>query len=84
MQFIKEDHTLEFAMHFSVGKIVANLQRYVHYPRMQEEVDRFIRGCILCYTSKPNNRKQGLYNPFTISTRPWEIISMDYVHFFKY
>jgi hypothetical protein len=46
---------------------------------MQEEVARFIRGCILCCTSKPSNRKQGLYNPLLVPTRPWESISMDFV-----
>ena len=33
------------------------------------EVDRFIIGCILCYTNK-----QRLYSPFPISTSPWESI----------
>lgn len=34
---------------------------------------------MLCCTSKPINRKQGLYHPLLVHTRPWEIISMDFV-----
>jgi len=47
---------------------MANLQRYVYWPKMQEKVARFIRGCMFCYTSKPSNMKQGLYYPFLVPT----------------
>jgi hypothetical protein len=46
---------------------------------MQEDVARYIIGCILCCTSKPSNRKQGLYHLLHVPTRPWESISMDFV-----
>jgi hypothetical protein len=46
---------------------------------MQENVARYIRGCIICCTKKPNNREQGLYQPILVPTRPWEIFSMDFV-----
>jgi hypothetical protein len=51
----------------------------VYWPIMQEYVAWYIRGCILFCTNNPNNRKQGLYHPLLIPTRPWEIISMDFV-----
>ena len=46
---------------------------------MQENIGRLIRGCIFCCTSKPSNRKQGLYHPLPIPTHPWEIIPMEFV-----
>lgn len=64
---------------FGVGRTMANLQRYVCWPNMQERVARLIRGCVLCYTSRPRDRKQGLYHPFHVPTRPWENISMDFM-----
>jgi hypothetical protein len=79
LQLIREAHTSKVAGHFGVGKIVSNLQRYVYWPRMQEDVAQFIRGCILCCTNKPSNRKQGLYHPLPVPTRPWDNISMDFV-----
>jgi hypothetical protein len=46
---------------------------------MQEYVALYIRGCILCCTNKSNNKKQSLYHPLPIPTRPWESISMDFL-----
>lgn len=46
---------------------------------MQEDVVWLIRGCIICCIGKPSNRKQGLYHPLPIPTRPWDSISMDFV-----
>jgi hypothetical protein len=44
---------------------------------MQEDVARYIIGCILCCTNRPCNRKQVIYHPLSIPTQPWESISMD-------
>ncbi|CAL2237443.1 unnamed protein product [Prunus armeniaca] len=35
--------------------------------------------CVLCNTSKPSNRKLGLYLPLTVPSRSWESISMDFL-----
>jgi hypothetical protein len=59
--------------------MVSNLQSYVYWPKMQEVVARYIRGCILCCTNKPSNMKQVLYRPLPIPTQPWEIISIDFL-----
>jgi hypothetical protein len=77
LQLIKKAHTSKAAGHLGVGETVANLQRYVYYPKMKEYVAQYIRGCMPCCTSKPSNMKQGLHHPLPIPTRPWEIISMD-------
>jgi hypothetical protein len=46
---------------------------------MNESVSRYVRGCLLCATSKPINQKLGLYTPLPVPSRPWESISMDFV-----
>lgn len=76
---IREAHTSLIVGHFGVGKTVVSLQRYFYWPRMLDYVPRFIRGCSLCATSKPSNRKFGLYTPISVPSRPWESISMDFV-----
>lgn len=43
LHLIREAHSSKVAGHFGVGKIVANLQRYVYWPKMQEQVASFIR-----------------------------------------
>ena len=57
----REAHTSKIAGHFGVRKTLYNLQRYVYWPKMQDQVAKYIRGCSLCCTSKPSNRKSGLY-----------------------
>ena len=64
---------------FGVGKKVENIQRYRYWPHKLDNVSRFIRGFSLCATSKPSNRKLGLYTPHPVPSCPWESISMDFV-----
>ena len=67
------------AGHFGVGKTTTHLQRYCYWPHMNESVSRFIRGCYLCATSKPSNRKLRLYTPLPLPSHPWESISLDFL-----
>ena len=79
LQLIREDHISKVVRTFGVGKTISKFHRYVYWPKMQDEVYRLIRGCMLYYTSKPSNKKQGLYHPLPIPTHPWESISMDFL-----
>ena len=45
----------------------------------KKDVAWYIKGCIIFSTSKPNNRKKGLYHPLHALPRPWESIPMDFV-----
>ncbi|CAL2248460.1 unnamed protein product [Prunus armeniaca] len=78
LQWIREAHTSRCACHFGVDKTLLNLQCYVYWPQMHVDVSRFVRGCVLCNTSKPS-RKLGLYTPLPVPNRPWESISMDFL-----
>ena len=75
--WMRETHTSKVAGHFGITNTLQNLQTYVYWPRMQQDVARFMRGCTLCSISKPSNRKLGLYMPLPVPTRPWESISID-------
>jgi hypothetical protein len=46
---------------------------------MNETISKCVKGCVMCATSKPSNRKLGLYKPLPIPSQPWESISMDFV-----
>jgi hypothetical protein len=46
---------------------------------MKEIVTKHVKGCVLCSTCKPTNRKLGLYTPLPVPSHPWESISMDFV-----
>jgi len=76
---IREAHTSLIAGHFGVDKIVAQLQRFCYWPRMHENVSKYVKGCTMCAISKLSNIKLGLYTPLPIPSRPWESVSMDFV-----
>ena len=46
---------------------------------MKEIVTKYVKGCVMCSTCKPTNRKLGLYSPLPVPSHPWESISMDFV-----
>jgi hypothetical protein len=46
---------------------------------MKEIVTKYVKGCVMCSTCKPTNRKMGLYSPLFVPSHPWESISMDFV-----
>jgi hypothetical protein len=79
LQLIREAHASKVAGNFGVGKKISNLQRYMYWLRMKEDVAWYIRGCILYCTKNPSNIKQGLYHPLLIPIRTWENISMNFV-----
>ena len=76
---IREAHTSLISGHFGVGKIVAQLQQYCYWSRMNDTVSKHIKGCVLCSTSNPSNRKLGLYTPLLVPSQPSESIFMDFV-----
>ena len=46
---------------------------------MKNIVTHFVKGYVLCFVSKPANRKLGLHTPLPIPSRPWESVSMDFL-----
>jgi hypothetical protein len=58
---------------------MAHLQRFCYCPQMKETVTKYVKGCVMCSTCNPTNRKLGLYSSLPIPSHPWESISMDFV-----
>jgi hypothetical protein len=76
---IREAHTSLVSGHFGVGKTMAHLERFCYRPQMKATVTKYVKGCVMCSTCKPTNRKLGLYSPLHVPYHPWESISMDFV-----
>ena len=79
---IWEAHSSRISGHFGVSKTMAQLQRYFYWPRMYETIFKYIKGCVMCSTSKPSNWNIGLYMPLLVPLRPWDNISMDFLEDF--
>jgi hypothetical protein len=60
-------------------KTVAVLQKHFYWPKLRQDVGKYIRSCIAYAISKPTKKKQGLYTPLPTPDRLWESISMDYM-----
>lgn len=58
---IREAHTSLISRNFGVGKTVAQLQNFFYWPRMNDIVSKYIKGCVMCETNKPSNRKRHDY-----------------------
>ena len=65
--------------HFGVGKTMARLQRLCYWPQMKAIITKYVKGCVMCSTCNPTNRKLGLYPPLPVPSHPWESISMDFI-----
>jgi hypothetical protein len=70
LYIIREDNISKVVGHFGVGKTSANSQRYVYWPKMREDVESYIRGCILYCTNKPINKNKGVYHILHVPTHP--------------
>jgi hypothetical protein len=58
---------------------MAHLESFCYWTQMKAIVTRYVKGCVMCSTCKPTNRKLGLYSPLLVPSHPWERISMDFV-----
>jgi hypothetical protein len=76
---IWEAHYNRMAWHFGVEKTMVVLQKHFYWPKIQQDVNKYIGSCIACVIAKPTIKKQGLYTPLPTHERPWESISMDYM-----
>jgi hypothetical protein len=79
VKLIWESHYSRVAGHFGVEKTVAVLQQHFYWPKLRQDVNKYIRSCTACAIAKPTIKKQGMYTPLPTPERPWESISMDYM-----
>ena len=57
---IREAHTSLISRHFGVGKTVAQLQKFCYWPQMNDTMPKYVKGRVMCATSKPNNINLGM------------------------
>lgn len=77
---IKECHDSKWAGHPGQRRTRALLEAAYYWPQMRDEVEQFVRTCLVCQQDKMENTSPGgLLEPLPIASRPWESISMDYI-----
>jgi hypothetical protein len=78
-KFIWEVRYSRMAGHFGMEKNVAILHKHFCWPKIGQDVNKYIISCTTCAISKPTINKKGLYTPIPTPERPWESILMDYM-----
>ncbi|KAL0433644.1 UNVERIFIED_CONTAM: Transposon Tf2-11 polyprotein [Sesamum latifolium] len=77
---ISECHDTLWAGHQREERTYALVQRAYYWPQMQDDVETYVRTCLICQQDKADHQKKaGLLQPLPIPTRPWESVSMDYI-----
>jgi hypothetical protein len=79
-KMIWEAHYSRMTGHFDVEKTVVILQKHFYWPKLRQDVKKYIRSCTAYAIAKLAIKKQGLYTPLPTLERPWESISMDYMY----
>jgi hypothetical protein len=59
-KLIWESHYDWVAGHFGVDKIVVVLQKKFYWPKLRQDVNKYIISCTACAIAKPTIKKQGL------------------------
>lgn len=66
--------------HLGVHKTLIKIREQFYWPKMANDVKRFVFSCAVCKESKtPNINVQPICGKPKVCSRPWEMISMDFL-----
>ena len=76
---IQGKHSGSLSRHFGQDKTFSLVSNFYFWPKMQDDMRKYVERCIICQHAKGRSQNMGLYQPFPIPARPWDSISMDFV-----
>ena len=66
--------------HFGIKKTTELISRNFWWPKLSNDVTKFIKSCDVCCRNKvPRHKPYGLLSPLSTPKRPWSEISMDFI-----
>jgi len=79
-KIVKEGHDLLISGHMGIEKTYLNVSRNYYWPKMWNEIKKYVQSCDKCQRSKNSTQPvPGLLNSLEIPNRPWESISLDFI-----
>jgi hypothetical protein len=79
-RILREAHDAAVGGHFGIGRTYETISRRFFWPRMYQEVKRYVQGCATCARTKPSNQKPyGLLQPLDIPDERWRRINIDFI-----
>ena len=80
LDVIREVHDQPAVGHAGVRKTILLIQQHYFWPKMKQDVNRYIRNCHVCRRAKaPRDRYNGALKPLPVPERPWTDITMNFV-----
>ncbi|KAK4382366.1 hypothetical protein Sango_2878300 [Sesamum angolense] len=79
-RLLRETHDLQWDGHPGIDRMVALLARRYYWPRMEEDVEAYVRTCLVCQLDKVERKEEaGLLQPLSIPEVPWQSVLMDFI-----
>jgi hypothetical protein len=72
-------HYSGMARRFGVEKIVVDLQKHFYWPKLRQDIIKYIKSFTSCVIAKSVVKKKGLYTLLLTHKKHWESILMDYM-----
>lgn len=80
MGVLRSNHDDLLSAHGGYFKTSDRIKRKHYWPKMDEDIRKYVRECEVCKAYKPTNEVQrSPMGNFRTSSRPWEMISIDFV-----
>ena len=77
---LKETHDAPWSGNPGQQRTLALLAESYYWPRMEADVELYVRTCLVCQQDKTERKKvAGTLEPLPIPSRPWESVSMDFI-----
>ena len=79
-QIIHDHHDIPIAGHQGIERTHSAVHTLAYWPRLHRDIEDYVTSCDTCQRIKTSQQKPtGLLQPLPIPTRPWEVISMDFI-----
>ena len=79
LSILDELHGRTLGGHFGEAKTLALVKANFFWPKLEKDIARFVKKCVVCMMAKTHGNNAGLYTPLPIPNMPWEEVSLDFV-----
>ena len=80
MELLQEAHDVPIAGHMGIARTVDLLTRNYYWPKLHEEVKKYVESCLSCQSNKTSNQlEQGLARAIPIPPRRWDQVTLDLI-----
>jgi hypothetical protein len=79
-RIMSEHHDTPISGHVGTAKTTELITRTFYWPKMYEEIKKYVVSCLPCQSNKPSQQvPMGLLQPLSIPNKKWETVTMDLI-----